>query len=78
MNYGMQISASGALSGLYRMDVFSNNLANINTTGFMPDVPVIRQRDAAAREDGLGAMPSNELVERLGAGVMPGIGARCV
>lgn len=71
MNYGLQISASGLLTSLYRQDVFSNNLANINTVGFKPDVAATRQRDVARVEDGLGLLPSNRLLERLGAGVMP-------
>jgi flagellar basal-body rod protein FlgF len=70
MNYGLQISASGALTAMYRMDVLANNLANIGTVGFKADSPVLRQRDAANIEDGL-HLPSNKMLERLGAGVMP-------
>lgn len=69
VNYGMYISASGATTAMYRMDVLANNLANMNTAGFKPDLAVVRQRDAARVEDGLGHLPSNELLERLGAGV---------
>jgi flagellar basal body rod protein FlgG len=67
----MQISASGALASIYRMDVLANNLANATTPSFKPDLPVISQRDAARVEDGLGFMPSDALLERLGGGVMP-------
>jgi flagellar basal-body rod protein FlgF len=70
MSYGMQISASGALTAMYRMDVLANNLANVGTVGFKSDSPVLRQRDAARIEDGL-HLPSNAMLERLGAGVMP-------
>jgi flagellar basal-body rod protein FlgF len=70
MNYGLQLSASGVLTNLYRMDVFSNNLANVETVGFKPDIPVLRQREAARQEDGLGMWPSNRLMERLGGGVL--------
>ncbi len=69
MNYGMQISASGALTAMYRQDVLANNLANVNTSGFKPDIPHARQRDAVRQEDGLSFMPSNDLLERLGGGV---------
>jgi flagellar basal body rod protein FlgG len=69
MNYGMYISASGALTSMHRQDVYANNLANINTVGYKPDAPQITQRHAARIEDGLMSMPSNELLERLGAGV---------
>jgi len=69
MNYGLQISASGALTALYKQDVLTNNLANATTVGFKPDVPAVRQRDPARREDGLDFMPSNAMLERLGGGV---------
>lgn len=70
MNYGLHISASGMLTSLYRQDVASNNLANINTAGFKPDLAFAIQRDAARIEDGLASLPSNRLLERLGAGAM--------
>ncbi len=68
MNYAMQISASGALTSMYRQDVLTNNLANVNTVGFKPYTPVARQRDHVRAEDGLWHLPSNELLEALGAG----------
>ena len=68
MYYGLQLSASGMLTSLYRTDVLGNNLANVNTTGFKPDFPVTRQRDVVTDEDGVGYLPSNELLEKLGAG----------
>jgi flagellar basal body rod protein FlgG len=70
MNYGLQISASGALTSMYRQDVLANNLANMNTVGYKPDIPATIQRDPARIEDGLGRMASNRLIERLGAGVL--------
>lgn len=71
MNYGLYISASSMSVNMARQDVLSNNLANVNTSGFKPDVLSVRQRDPARIEDGLTSMPSNALLERLGAGVMP-------
>ncbi len=71
MNYGLYISASSMSVSMARQDVLANNLANVNTVGFKPDVLSVRQRDAARIEDGLASMPSNDLLERLGAGVMP-------
>lgn len=68
MNYAMELAASGALTSLYRMDVLSNNLANVGTVGFKPDVPFTIQRDSATVEDHL-TLPSNKMLERLGAGV---------
>lgn len=69
MNYGLYLSASGMMTGLYRMDVAANNLANANTVGFKPDLAAVRQRDVARVEDGL-TLPSNGLLEKLGAGVL--------
>lgn len=70
MNAGLYISASAAIANMYRQDVLAGNLANVDTVGYRPDFPLLRQRDTARIEDGLGALPSNALLERLGAGVM--------
>lgn len=68
MNYGMHIASSGALTSMYRMDVLTNNLANVNTVGFKPQTPYTRQRDPVRIEDHLPFMDSNPLLEQLGAG----------
>lgn len=70
MNYGMYISASSMSAQMARQDVLSNNLANVNTTAFKPDILAMKHRDAATIEDRL-SLPSNKMLERLGAGVMP-------
>jgi len=70
MNYGLNIAASGVLTSMYRQDVMANNLANLDTPGYKPDMPFARARDAARVEDHLAGMPSNQLLERLGAGTM--------
>jgi flagellar basal-body rod protein FlgF len=72
IGYGLHLSASGALTSLYRMDVLSNNLANISTIGFKPSLAAARQRDAVRVEDGLMHNPgaSGRMLERLGGGVM--------
>jgi flagellar basal-body rod protein FlgF len=72
MNYGLYTSATGVLAGMYRQDVLANNLANVNTTGFKQDFVTFKQRDAARIEDGLLHLDSNEMLERLGAGVHVG------
>ncbi|MFG0283649.1 MAG: flagellar hook-basal body protein [Phycisphaerales bacterium JB039] len=72
MNYGLQISSSGLLTSLYRQDALTNNLANLNTVGFKPISPAVRQREPASIEDGLGHLPSSALLEQLGAGVLLG------
>lgn len=71
MNYGLYIAASGMSAQMARQDVLSNNLANVSTTAFKPDTLAIRARDTARVEDRLATLPSNLLLERLGAGVMP-------
>lgn len=70
MNYGMAISASAALTAMHRLDVAASNLANASTVAFKPDISTTRQRDPARIEDGLLHMPSNRLLEQLGAGVL--------
>jgi flagellar basal-body rod protein FlgF len=70
VSQGLQISAGGAMAALYRQDVFANNLANMDSVGFKPDIPSQYARPAVREEDGLGWMPSNALLERLGGGVM--------
>lgn len=72
MNYGLYLSASGVLTNQYRQDVFANNLANVETTGFKVDIPTVRQRDAESVEDGLGMDVSQRLLDRLGGGVLAG------
>lgn len=68
MNYGMYVSASGALTSMARQDVLANNLANVRTAAFKPDSVGVRARDPASVEDGLPWLPSNKLLEKLGAG----------
>ena len=72
MNYGLYLSASGVLTNTYRQDVFANNLANVETVGFKPDMPSVRQRDPESVEDQLGMDISNEIMDRLGGGVLAG------
>lgn len=54
---------------MYRQDVHSNNLANLDTVGFKPDMPLSRQRSAERQDSEGNLIESNELLERLGAGV---------
>ena len=70
MNYGFNMGAAGVIAAMHRQDVAANNLANIQTIGFKPDSSFTIPRQAARQEDGLMNMPSNALLERLGAGVL--------
>lgn len=70
MNYGNQLSLSGVLTALHRQDVATNNLANLNTVGFKPEIALTRQRDPVRAEDNQWSLPSDQTIERLGAGVL--------
>jgi flagellar basal body rod protein FlgG len=70
MNYGYMIGASGIIAAMHRQDVAANNLANIQTVGFKPDASFTIPRAAARQEDGVMNLPSNAMLERLGAGVL--------
>ena len=70
MNYGLQLSASGVLTGMHRQDVATNNLANVGTVGFKPNIASTIQRDPVRAEDGVYNLPSNDLLEALGGGLM--------
>jgi len=72
MSYGYNLAASGLLTAMFRQDVAANNLANVETVGFKPDRSFTIPREAARVEDRLFDMPSNKLLERLGAGVLLG------
>ncbi|MEM8738207.1 MAG: flagellar hook-basal body protein [Planctomycetota bacterium] len=72
MNYGLYLSASGVLTNTYRQDVFSNNLANVNTVGFKPDLPTLTPRPAETAEDQSPLGTAQELLDRLGGGVLVG------
>jgi flagellar basal body rod protein FlgG len=69
MNYGLYLSASGALTSLYKQDVYANNLANMDTVGFKADIPVQRARLPESQEDALSYLPSDRMMEKLGGGV---------
>ena len=70
MQYGLYLAASGMLTGMHRMDVFANNLANTETMGFKIDNPMQRQRLTATQERGNPSLPSSKLLEQLGGGVL--------
>ena len=72
MNYGLYLSSSGALAASYRQDVAANNLANVNTVGFKPDLTLAMARQPERQEGHMGRALANELLERLGGGVING------
>lgn len=72
MQQGMRISASGAMVALYRTDLHAANLANVNTIAFKPDSASTQSRLVVREEDDLPFLPSDPLLEQLGAGVLAG------
>lgn len=68
MNYGMYLSAAGAMTSMHRQDVHANNLANVNTIGFKPDQVFTRER-LPARLDAPSAYSDPKwMLEQLGGG----------
>ena len=65
MNYGLYLSAAGALSNLNRLDVITNNLVNVETIGYKPDMVTFRQRLPERVASG-SSIESQLLLERLG------------
>lgn len=74
MNYGLYLSAAGALTNMHRQDVMANNLANVNTVGFKPDEVTFSTRLAERLDPGALSMMGGEpadpqwMLERLGGG----------
>jgi flagellar basal body rod protein FlgG len=69
VNYGLYLSAAGALSSMHRQNVYANNLANMNTVGFKPDVVHSRQR-LPERLEGPGTFAEPQwMLEHLGGGL---------
>lgn len=50
MLYGMYLSAAGMQTRQYELDVLANNMANVDTVGFKPEVVTFRDRDVEANE----------------------------
>lgn len=68
MFYGLYISAEGARAQDQRMEVISNNLANVNTVGFKRDLALFQSRLAEAMEQGLDS-PGSGSINDIGGGV---------
>lgn len=68
MDYGLYVAASGADTQNRRMEVLSNNLANVDTPGFKEELAVLEARHTRAIRDGADAPGSGGLND-LGSGV---------
>jgi len=52
MSYGLYLSAEGAYAQSKRLEVISNNLANVDTVGFKRQLALLQSRYAEAIEEG--------------------------
>lgn len=52
MQYGMYVSAAGALANSYRQDVIANNLANVETVSFKRDLALLQARQTESAASG--------------------------
>lgn len=68
MSYGMYLSAEGAKAQSRRLEVISNNMANVETVGFKPDVATFQARFAEAIQQG-DALPGSKELTDIGGGV---------
>jgi flagellar basal-body rod protein FlgF len=68
MPYGLYISAEGAHAQQKRMEVISNNLANVDTPGFKRDLAIFQARHAAEVANGAAA-PGMKDKNDLGGGI---------
>ena len=67
MPYGIYLSASGAHVQNHRLEVLSNNLANINTPGFKPSLAIVAARHNQAIEEG-DVSPNSGTLADIGGG----------
>ncbi len=68
MDYGLYVSAAGALANSYRQDVVANNLANVDTVAFKRDLALMQGRRTESSRTGSHRY-TNPLLERLGGGL---------
>jgi flagellar basal-body rod protein FlgF len=58
MYYGLYLSAAGATAQGQKVEVLSNNLANVDTVGFKKELALLEARDSEAIERGLASRGS--------------------
>lgn len=68
MYYGLYISAAGANAQNQKVEILSNNLANVDTVGFKRELALLEARDAEAIERGMLSRGS-QAIEDIGGGV---------
>src|SRR4029078_296885 len=68
MYYGLYFPAAGANAQSQKVEVLSNNLANVDTVGFKREIALLEAREAEAIERGLPSRGTGQL-EDIGGGV---------
>lgn len=61
MYYGLYLSAAGAAAQGQKVEVLSNNLANVDTVGFKRELAILEARDSEAIERGRASRGSRSL-----------------
>ena len=61
MYYGLYLSAAGAAAQGQKVEVLSNNLANVDTVGFKRELALLEARDSEAIERGMVSRGSQSL-----------------
>jgi flagellar basal-body rod protein FlgF len=61
MYYGLYLSAAGATAQGQKVEVLSNNLANVDTVGFKRELSLLEARDSEAIERGMASRGSRSL-----------------
>jgi flagellar basal-body rod protein FlgF len=61
MYYGLYLSAAGAAAQGQKVEVLSNNLANVDTVGFKRELALLESRDSEAIERGMASRGSRNL-----------------
>ena len=61
MYYGLYLSAAGAAAQGQKVEVLSNNLANVDTVGFKRELAILESRDSEAIERGLASRGSRSM-----------------
>lgn len=63
MYYGLYLSAAGATAQGQKVEVLSNNLANVDTVGFKREMALLESRDSEAIERGMKSRGSLSLAD---------------
>jgi flagellar basal body rod protein FlgG len=67
--YGLTLSAAGAMASEHQMEVLSNNLANVATTGFKRELAAFRQAPLEADLRGAGPAFRHPVADGVGGGL---------